>query len=100
MERMKGFLSGAQVYNTVNLDYFRNFHTYIDNRKKDDIVAFGDRQVIFVTDRLNQNGGITMARYHKEASSAARDVLGTFAFAASTITGATYGIAKVMMQYL
>ncbi|MDN5336881.1 MAG: hypothetical protein PWR02_1907 [Synergistales bacterium] len=41
-----------------------------------------------------------MARYQKEASTAARDVLGTFAFAASTITGATYGIANLMMQYL
>lgn len=89
-----------EVYNTVNLDYFRNFHTYVDNGKKCDIVAFGDRQVLLVTDGSNQNGGITMARYQKEASTAARDVLGTFAFAASTITGATYGIANLMMQYL
>ncbi|MFP4482192.1 MAG: hypothetical protein ACLFN0_05280 [Thermovirgaceae bacterium] len=41
-----------------------------------------------------------MAHFSKDVQSAGRDVLGTFAVAASTITGATYGVASLMIQYL
>jgi hypothetical protein len=41
-----------------------------------------------------------MVHFSKDVQSAGKHVLGTFAAAASTIAGATYGVASLMIQYL
>jgi len=41
-----------------------------------------------------------MAHFRQEVRNTGKDVLGTFAVAASTIMGATYSVASLMIQYL